>query len=120
MSGAKAISEGMKINKTVLTLDLQWCGFRDDGSSFLAQMLTENTTLQHLDLSGNNVSLQTCSLLIMTLQDNTTIQVWSRKSSSLLKNLNQELGLRDSPLGTYGARKLLKIVTSGIVRNHPN
>eukprot|EP00210_Caulerpa_lentillifera_P002102 g2017.t1 len=98
VTGAEAIAEGMKSNKTIQTLDLQWCGFRDEGSSFLAQMLTENTTLQYLDISGNNVSLQTCALLVTTLQCNSTLK---------------ELGIRDSPLGVHGARKLLKIVATG-------
>lgn len=74
VNGGKAIGEGMRCNRSVMSLVLQWCGFRDRGSSYIASMLESNTTLETLDISGNNVSLQTCAELAVILRKNTSLK----------------------------------------------
>ena len=73
--GGKLIGEGMRCNKSIASLTVQWCGFGDKGSSFIVAMLETNTTLESLDISGNGVSLQTCAILATMLQRNTTLKV---------------------------------------------
>lgn len=77
---------------------LPWSGLGDRGTSFIASALEVNNTIQTLDVSGNNVSTGTCMVLAEMLKVN-------RRPAELI--------LKDNPLGVYGARKLLRAVTSG-------
>ena len=78
LGGGKLIGEGMRCNKSIASLTVQWCGFGDTGSSCIIAMLETNTTLESLDISGNGVSLQTCAMLATMLQKNTTLKVTHR------------------------------------------
>lgn len=102
----------MQSNRSIESLYLEWCGFRDEGSTFIATVLESNTTLKVLDISGNNVGFQTCVELDCVLRKNTSLQV-TIQSLFIFKTF-QRLGLRNNPLTWYGARILLKSVASGI------
>ena len=65
------ISRGLKINSSLLKLDLSSCGIGDEGCSSLAHVLRENTTLVHLALHKNEIGNGGALALSETLAKNT-------------------------------------------------
>lgn len=51
--GARAISNMLKVNNTLVSLHLSGNHFTDQSAENLVPALISNTTLQHLDLSYN-------------------------------------------------------------------
>ena len=56
--GAKALSEALKENTTLQSLNLQSNSIKYDGAKALSEALKENTTLQSLDLGGNSIGVE--------------------------------------------------------------
>ncbi|GMH42894.1 hypothetical protein BSKO_10813 [Bryopsis sp. KO-2023] len=96
--GARTIAKGMEVNMSVKKLDLQWAGISDKGASTIAHMLEINRSLRVLDISGNGVGSETCTVL---------------KDMLIQHGVLDELALRNSPLGSYGACLLLQGVKIG-------
>lgn len=87
----------MKNNTSIKELSLPWAGLGDKGSCCIAYILDTNTTIKSLDISGNSLCGSTCMVL----------------REAVKGKYLEELTVRDNIIGTYGARQLLHLVTSG-------
>ena len=53
--GASSLSTALTANSSLTHLDLSGNGIGDNGASSLSTALTANSSLTHLDLSGNRI-----------------------------------------------------------------
>lgn len=53
--GAVALSEALKVNKTLVEVDLSLNYIDDEGAKAVASMLDANSTLKMLNMSGNEI-----------------------------------------------------------------
>lgn len=97
-SGACAIAEGLRHNRSLKKLYLPRAYLTDKGASQIICALNDNPTLTTLDTSGNSVSIETCVVLEQLLSENQTLQ---------------HLIMRANPLGVYGAKRLLQGIVKG-------
>ncbi|KFH71343.1 hypothetical protein MVEG_01643 [Podila verticillata NRRL 6337] len=74
-NGAQALSEALKINSTLTTLNLRSNFIGDDGAQALAEALKTNSTLSVLDLSDNSIGNYGVQALSEALKTNSTIAV---------------------------------------------
>ena len=72
--GAIAISECLKINKTLIELDISWDRITDKGALNIAEAIEINPTLQKLNISHNNISRGTLSFFGSYLKHNSALQ----------------------------------------------
>lgn len=93
VKGSMLMNEGLRRSK-IVELAMPRCGLNDTGGAFIANAISGNATLEKVDLSSNNLSGGTCSVLAESMKVNKKI-----------KHLN----LRDNPLGIVGTRKLLQV-----------
>lgn len=98
-SGACAIAEGLRHNRSLKKLYLPRAYLTDKGASQILCALNENPTLTVLDVSGNSISTETCVVLEQLLSENNTLR---------------QLIMRSNPLGVSGARKLLQGIRKGV------
>jgi Ran GTPase-activating protein (RanGAP) involved in mRNA processing and transport len=56
------------------TVRLAQNGLSDQAGSYIASALADNTTITHLDLSGNTLGLVTCRVLIESFKCNTVLK----------------------------------------------
>lgn len=54
-AGAKALSQALKVNKTLEYLELSLCGILHEGARFLSVSLQVNKTLKEINLQGNGI-----------------------------------------------------------------
>ncbi|KAF9347385.1 hypothetical protein BGX26_001141 [Mortierella sp. AD094] len=71
--GALALSEALKTNTTLISLDLSWNHTKDKGVQELSKALATNTTLTSLGLSSNKIEYVGALALSQALKLNTTL-----------------------------------------------
>ncbi|KAE9338898.1 hypothetical protein PR003_g11284 [Phytophthora rubi] len=91
--GAIAIFRALRVNRTLLSLCLEYVAIDDSAMSALAAALRVNTALTHLSLVGNRIGAAGARDLADALEDS---------PDSMLIDLN----LRDNRLGAQGAEEL--------------
>ena len=64
---------------------LGWNGFHLDGCGSLAEALTSNTSLQHLDLTNNRIGPESLKLLCQGLKKNTSLQSLNVRPQNTMK-----------------------------------
>ena len=74
-NGAIAISEAVKINKTLTLLDLRCCNIGYDGAIAIAEAVKKNKTLTLLDLRDCNIGYRGAKAIAEALKTNTRIQI---------------------------------------------
>jgi hypothetical protein len=52
-SGIRILSESLKKNRTLISLNLNSCNLNEESSKYLADMMKYNDTLINLDVEGN-------------------------------------------------------------------
>ena len=72
-SGASALSDSLKSNSTLTTLNLDKNEIGDEGACALSDSLKSNSTLTTLELSENSIGPQGASLLSDYLKSNSTL-----------------------------------------------
>ncbi|KAF9536368.1 hypothetical protein EC957_011235, partial [Mortierella hygrophila] len=114
-NGVQALSEALKTNKTLTTLDLAYNSIGPNGAQVLSEALKTNRTLINLDLSSNSIGSDGAKALAEALKTNKTlttldlaynsiglfgVQVLSEalKTNRTLINLD----LSFNPIGYYG------------------
>jgi len=91
--GVKYLSDALKSNNTVTTLDLGNHKIGSDGAKYLSVALENNTTITRLNLYGNNIGPEGIMYLSDVLMRNTTITY---------------LSLYNNKIGDVGAAYLLE------------
>jgi Ran GTPase-activating protein (RanGAP) involved in mRNA processing and transport len=71
--GAKALSEPLKTNSTLATLDLGYNSIRENGAQALSETLKTNSTLATLDLNSNLIGSDGAQALSEALKTNSTL-----------------------------------------------
>lgn len=69
------LSEMIKINSTLTSLDLSRCGIGDEGCKIIADALQTNSTIIKLCLIGNKIGDEGCKTLADMLKVNTTLKI---------------------------------------------
>ncbi|KAG0303192.1 RHO1 GDP-GTP exchange protein 2 [Dissophora globulifera] len=95
--GAKALAEALKTNKTLSTLDLWHNSIGDDGAKALAEALKTNSTLSTLGLWYNSVGDDGAKALAEALKNNSTLST---------------LGLWYNSIGDGGAKALAEALNA--------
>ncbi|KAL4172023.1 hypothetical protein KRP22_007198 [Phytophthora ramorum] len=91
--GAIAVFRALRVNRTLVSLSLEYAAIDDSAMSALAAALRVNTTLTHLSLVGNRIGPAGARDLADALEDS---------PDSMLIDMN----LRDNHLGAQGAEEL--------------
>ncbi|CAF3354517.1 unnamed protein product [Rotaria socialis] len=73
VDGAKRFADILRINKTIITLDLICAEINEEGAKHLAFPLLDNTTLTTLDLSSNAIRNSGAYHLACALRKNSTL-----------------------------------------------
>ncbi|KAF9948443.1 hypothetical protein BGZ72_009648 [Mortierella alpina] len=81
--GAKALAETLKINSTVVTLNLQRNSIGDDGTKALAEALKTNSTVASLNLESNKIGSDGAKALAEALKINSTVATLDLKVNSI-------------------------------------
>ncbi|CAF1008827.1 unnamed protein product [Rotaria sordida] len=82
-TGAKYLSDALRINTVLTTLILVWNDIRSEGAQHLGDLLRVNTTLTTLDLSHNEIGLQGTQNLSDALRINTTLTTLDLSSNQI-------------------------------------
>lgn len=82
----RPIAHALAVNKSVTSLQLDYCGLDDEGVAALVDGLKQNTTLKELDLEGNNLTDYAAKSLLELLAVNKTLNRIELGESSLLSD----------------------------------
>ncbi|KAL0251524.1 hypothetical protein GEMRC1_000737 [Eukaryota sp. GEM-RC1] len=74
-AGAKSLAEALKVNTTLVELDVKGNGILDEGAIALAEALKVNSTLIEMDLGWNSIGNEGAFALAEALHLNSTISV---------------------------------------------
>ncbi|KAG0196550.1 hypothetical protein BGX28_009996, partial [Mortierella sp. GBA30] len=85
-NGAVALSEALKINSTVTTLNLSYNSIGDNGAVALSEALKTNSTLTTLDLRNNSIGSYGAVALSEALKTNSTLTVLDLRNNSIGDN----------------------------------
>ena len=81
--GANSLSQALRVNTFLTSLDLSFNSIGDDGASSLSQALRVNTFLTSLDLSSNSIGDDGASSLSQALRVNTFLTSLDLSSNSI-------------------------------------
>ena len=73
-TGAFFIAEGLKLNTSLRTLRLSWCGISAEGAKFIAGALEINTSLKDIDLARNELGDTGVGYLANTFKQNDSLK----------------------------------------------
>ena len=73
-TGVKCISEGTFVSTTLILLNLRNCGITASGAKYLSQMLSQNRSLQSLDIGANHIGDEGISNIAEALKSNKTLR----------------------------------------------
>jgi len=65
----------MKVNTTLVTVDLSYNGLSDDGSVALGRYVRINTKIRHLDVTNNRISATGAKVFSTGLKKNETLDI---------------------------------------------
>ena len=72
---ARVCGVRMKVNKTLITVDLSYNGLSDDGATALGRYVRINTTLRHLDVTNNRISATGAKVFSTGLKKNENLDI---------------------------------------------
>ncbi|XP_062574928.1 leucine-rich repeat-containing protein 74A-like [Saccostrea cucullata] len=112
-NGARAISQLMKNNQFIQSLDISGSNLVDSDAYLIADILKNNTTLRELILSHNGFSEQGGYILAQAITNNDTVRIldlsWNhlrgKGSLSIAASLQKNIGLRKLDLAWNGFSK---------------
>ena len=101
--GAMQLRGGLRLGN-LTEFHVPRCGLTDTGGAFIANAILGSSTLKKVDMSANNLSGGTCSVLSEAIKG---------KDGTGTDITVTYLNLKDNPLGLVGCRKMLQ----GMVEN---
>ena len=87
------LSEGLKVNCSLIILYLEDCHVTPKGILIIAEMLQVNNTIQYIDLEENKFSSDDLIQVLETMKSNTTLILLSVDTESLQKQVKKQLAL---------------------------
>ena len=85
------LSEGLRLNGSVIILELSNCNISSKGILTIAEMLCYNNTLQHINLECNKFAIEAFVKLLKIVKSNTTLRMMKVESSVYNKQIKQQL-----------------------------
>ena len=85
------LSEGLRLNGSVIILELSNCNISSKGILAIAEMLCYNNTLQHINLECNKFAIEAFVKLLKIVKSNTTLRMMKVESSVYNKQIKQQL-----------------------------
>ena len=87
------LCEALKLNCSVVLLELELCSISSKGILTIAEMLQVNSTLQFVNLEGNAFSSDDLIRVLMIMKSNTTLSLMVIDSELLLKPVKEQLAM---------------------------
>ena len=109
-----ALSQMLKINQSLVVLDLSGCGVTDAVAQHIASGLAENKTLQALNINSDQLKTEGAGYILQSLQHNETLHT--------LRMFDLDMQITHAPLSlniTAGAckKQSLALLVSSLVHN---
>ena len=87
------LSEGLKLNCSIIILSLDKCNISPKGTLTIAELLQVNNTLQFIDLHGNNFSSDDLIQVLQIMKSNTTVTILNVDPKLLQEQVKKQLAV---------------------------
>jgi len=90
-AGVQALCSAMKVNMSIVHLDLTQCEINAEGAKYIAELLLENTTLLHLDMTNNPIGADGTAAILDATKKNKSLLVCDLKGCKSGEEIMHEI-----------------------------